>query len=591
MAAAINPRVASGITGLFGKPERADCRLVFVLDPSPPAPQSQPAHGKGGSARKRASGARALQPCGEPLPAHSFVLDYASDKISVQLEGLEARGAPAGPAKKKTRSSAAAEKQLPEVQLVLGSEKELPAALAAVKFAYTGVVEAGSIREVLQVRRQAACLQMGGCEQACVAAVKGMLAPGWSSASRGNCAAGGAGTSAGASSGGGVVTQKAPPPVLELYSCTELWPDPAEDAAFAALLTEAKLQLVAHFGDALAVLNNKELYVQMRALPAVGLEALLESDDFGTDSESSVVLMLAEWMADNHDSTDEDTRRRLCRQLRLVQCSRVYLSGVLPVLAARYEEDPFDPDAWLPVTAAEATCLLTYSLVPEAERKAMAGEGQTSGPCGGMEGWPPAWRSAQPRRQCLPAPAGRSFSFKASLADLEWAFGDLEEADKGFLQLSLGGALDPHHIVSMGLEWSFEVTWSPGDAKAGLYSFPQVPSVLHTSEQPSEAVMTLTEKLLCKAVVALSCMRLSVSGADGQVVLAETLGPDDFARVGSGRGWPDALDLEEPVATNQPSSSSSSSGGGSGTVARWAPYLQGGTCLIGSVTLLPPSRR
>ncbi len=82
MTAAMNPRVASGITGLFGKPERADCTLVFVLEP-------QPRSDEGTSARKTKGGC-ALQQCGEPLPAHSLVLDFASDKIKAQVRWLAA---------------------------------------------------------------------------------------------------------------------------------------------------------------------------------------------------------------------------------------------------------------------------------------------------------------------------------------------------------------------------------------------------------------------------------------------------------------------------------------------------------------------
>ncbi|KAG2431187.1 hypothetical protein HXX76_009715 [Chlamydomonas incerta] len=177
---------------------------------------------------------------------------------------------------------------------MLGGEEELPAARAAIQFAYTGRVQEGlSVREALQ-----------------------------------------------------------------LYGCAALWPDPAEDPAFGALLAEAKRRLVAHFGDALAVLNGRERYEQLLALPAAGLEALLESDDFGTDSESSVVLLLAEWvgvaggagkwMAAAHSRTDEATRRRLCGLLRLAQCSRTYLSWVLPALAARHEASPGSAAGWLP---------------------------------------------------------------------------------------------------------------------------------------------------------------------------------------------------------------------------------------------------
>ena len=176
-----------------------------------------------------------------------------------------------------------------ELRVRLGGEEELPAALAAIKFAYTGRIEAGSVREVLRVWKQADYLQMKGCVEACVDALRDKL--GLSSAAQ-QCTRGSAGGAIQPSASASASTMAAP--VLQLYGCMQLWPDPKHEPAFAALLKEAKPQLVAHFGDALAVLNTKHLYKQMRALPAVGLEALLESDDFSTDSESSVVLMMAE---------------------------------------------------------------------------------------------------------------------------------------------------------------------------------------------------------------------------------------------------------------------------------------------------------
>ncbi|KAG2451966.1 hypothetical protein HYH02_003739 [Chlamydomonas schloesseri] len=218
-----------------------------------------------------------------------------------------------------------------ELRVPLGGEEELPAARAAVKFAYTGQIDAGSIREALQVRRQAAYLQMKGCVEACLAVVRDKLGAG----------------------GKGKKPTRAS--------------DANEEPAFTALLTEAKRQLVAHFGDALAVLNQKELYEQMRELPAEGLEALLESDDFGTDSESSVVLMLAEWMDANYNNTDVATRRRLCGLLRLVQCSRAYSCFILPELAdGRYRIMNSD---WLDLSQKELSCLNTYITAGAAERR------------------------------------------------------------------------------------------------------------------------------------------------------------------------------------------------------------------------------
>eukprot|EP00198_Chlamydomonas_reinhardtii_P001354 XP_001690690.1 predicted protein [Chlamydomonas reinhardtii] len=492
-AAPINARVARGISGLFGQSLLADCQLVFVQERGLLGQQPGP-HGAASSSTRAPPG-RELglgQRCGEPLPAHSIVLRFASDKLAAQLDWPASPGPvdislsivkKNGPKATATSTSstaasvsapaaataiaAAAKAQLPILQVMVGGEEELPAARAAIQFAYTGRVEAGGsgIREVLQVRRQAAYLQMEGCVEACLAAVREQLLK----AGGGGAGVGAAaGASASTNAGGGAASHRQMPSssaVLELYSCSDVWPDPAEDAAFAALLTEAKTQLVAHFGDALAVLNKQKLYDQMRALPVEGMEALLESDDFGTDSESSVVLVLAEWMAANHSRTDAATRRRLCGLLRLSQCSRAYLGWVLPALAAAHEASPGSAGGWLPMTRDDATCLLTYSTAMTVqERFAMRGNAA-------MRLWPANWLSTQRRRQCLTA-EGREISFNASLADLTKAFGGMKSWSTGRLDPILADARHVDHFAAQGWEWNPYVDCWTSDAAADIWEAP-----------------------------------------------------------------------------------------------------------------------
>ncbi|KAG2441541.1 hypothetical protein HXX76_003162 [Chlamydomonas incerta] len=451
---------------------------------------------------------------GEPLPAHTVVLCLASERFQTQVDRWADEPAEAGPSSKRLAAAAAEDpgpgvitrgrkkqgrqqQQQPQPQPVplpqlllqlrvpLGSEEELPAALAAIKFAYTGHIEAGSIREVLQVRQQADYLQMKGCMEACVAAVREKLAaaPGGMTAVDGQASGGVTGATsiaaaAGAAAAEGVVavvgpaaagaaaagaaaaagpaaegpaaegpaaagtpaagaapgndagsssagsgstggkngaTPDAPPPVLELYSCAQLWPDAEQEPAFVALLAEANPRLVAHFGDALAVLNKGRLFQQMLALPAVGLWALLESDEFGTDSESSVVLVLAEWMAVNYSNTDADFRKRLCGRLRLGQCSRAYTSWVLPALALDHLLHPDTQAGWFPITPQQASCVAYFATASDEEREVLLND---------ETGCPETWFSTQPRRQCVP-PEGRSFSFSVSREDLAERFGAL----------------------------------------------------------------------------------------------------------------------------------------------------------------------
>ncbi|KAG2443859.1 hypothetical protein HXX76_002202 [Chlamydomonas incerta] len=480
----INPKVAAAIGGLFGRSEDADCQLVFVLDPAPPT--GEPPSGGGAAAGCGCTHKEAAR-LAEPLPAHSFVLRHASDKIAAQLAWARMGASTSALTSKTARASGAAAKaaaplkQLPEVQLMLGGEEELPAARAAIQFAYTGRVQPGSsVREALQP------------------------------------AAAGSVNAA----------------VLELCSGAALWSDAAENAAFAAALREAKQQLAAHFGDALAVLNDKQLHEQVVALPAAALAALLESDDFGTDSESSGVLVLAEWMAVNYGSTDEALRRRLCGPLRLVQCSRAYLCGVLPVLAARHQRSPTSAAGWFPMTPAEATCMLAYSTASEPERKAMAAEGAPSGPCAGMAMVPAGWRNTQPRRRCLSE--GRSFDCSASLTEMETSFGDLKPGEKGFLYLRLLGSRPGDRVVAQGLRWQPYLQWASGASTAGVFVTPRVPAALAATATPGAAAAE--EGLLTEAVVAVPRMHVSVRGAAGQQSWSEQYGDGGGVAIGAVAG-------------------------------------------------------
>ncbi|KAG2441582.1 hypothetical protein HXX76_003203 [Chlamydomonas incerta] len=651
-----NARVVGGIAGLFGQDDFADCNIVFILDRSPLNVQSCPDSGAVGSAatvaatgegRKRArdddapAAARCVRLACEPLPGHSIVLHFASDKIATQLKWCRAPSEGAGSEKRArkavtvtitavddavTEAKASAhirpQQQLPELELSLGSEEELPAARAAIKFAYTGHVEATSVREALQVRRQAAYLQMEGCVTACLAVVKEKVVE----AAAGEAAAGegpgsqaaaatpavAAGTAAAASAQGGSRPSAAnspstsPPPVLEFFGCAQLWPDPAEDPAFAALLAEAKQQLLAHFGDALAVLNRKQLYNQMLALPVVGLEALLESDEFGTDSESSVVLLLAEWMAANYSRTDADTRKRLCGLLRLAQCSRAYISWVLPALAATHAAGPPGPDSWFPMTLEDVARLTAHTTSSEAERKAMV----EWGPCAITKSWPAGWLSGEPRRQCVPA-EGLTFSFSASLAQLEKTFGALESEAQRNLYPTFDDAPEDRAIVH-GLAWQPHMHLGAAiRTEVGCFLSLRVPDILGRLGSAARQLM------LSGTTAFPSRLRICVYGAAGGAAAAAAGGAphhrevfhrlyddEEFVRVGSGWGRlrafvlrPAAVDAppstshqqqqQNPAAELRLPASAAAAAASSAVAAQWADYLLDGK-LTGSITLLPP---
>jgi hypothetical protein len=93
-------------------------------------------------------------------------------------------------------------------------------------------------------------------------------------------------------------------------------------AAFTPLTLSGQPLLQRYFGGALAILNSPELLAHFNSLCATGVSLLLESDEFKTDSESSVLLLLQLWMDANYDRTTEEARRRLAGTIRLVQLSR-----------------------------------------------------------------------------------------------------------------------------------------------------------------------------------------------------------------------------------------------------------------------------
>ncbi len=68
----------------------------------------------------------------------------------------------------------------------------------------------------------------------------------------------------------------------------------------------------------------------------MAVKELLAADDFGTDSEDSVLLMLACWLEAHKVEEGQDegvpaaTRAELCGQVRLHRLSSTYLHHVLP---------------------------------------------------------------------------------------------------------------------------------------------------------------------------------------------------------------------------------------------------------------------
>ncbi|KXZ51805.1 hypothetical protein GPECTOR_11g247 [Gonium pectorale] len=302
----------------------------------------------------------------------------------------------------------------PVLRVPLGSEAELPGARAAIRFAYTGEVAADSVREALELWQQASYLGIELCAAACVERVRVLL--------------------------DAQAAAAAEPPFLQLFKCSALWPNPNEELGFAAVLASAKKKLAAHFRDAPLALNSPVLLSQLSELPAEALEGLLESDDFGTDSEDTVLLLLAEWMAVNHDRTDATARERLCRQVRLLQLGRAYLGSVLPALAAAHQRalaaegsgrSP-SPAGWFPIGVQELAFItaLASSLTDREAWKAEAA---------GVYDLDSPWYLTRPRRQCIPA-AGREYPWHIAQTSLAAALAALQLGKAFYLHCEASGS-------------------------------------------------------------------------------------------------------------------------------------------------------
>ncbi|KAG2431116.1 hypothetical protein HXX76_009646 [Chlamydomonas incerta] len=584
-AAPGNPDVISSLAGLYGQQEYSDCKVVFMLETTPRGGQAAPSGTL--AAGPAEPGLAPGSVVGEPLPAHSLILRRACEKWNQQWLDWTPRpdsNTRASKRRKLTRmqaaagggASPAARADVPEIRIAVRSADEVPAAAAVVKLAYTGLVEAGSITEALQVRQQAGYLRMPRCMEACLALVKEALL-------RGEGASAGAGSSSGAGGGhggGSGSSSSGAEAAMELFRCSALWPDPANDptfAAFEALLSEAKRRLVAHFGDALAVLNKEVLRRQLWALPAMGLEALLESDGFGTDSESSVVLVLAVWMYVNHCRTDADTRRRLCGLLRLVQCSRGYLAWVLPALALDHHDHPDGRAGWLPITPDQAGWLSNYVGAAAAVKEVLWEE---------RGGVPEGWLNCRPRRQCVPPP-GLAFTFGASREDLAEAFATLEEQQSADVYPEFDDGVFGS-IWAMGLEWRPNLQYTQGDANAYMFLCARVPA---TFEVQSSTVRGLN-LLRRPTEMQRAGLYMSKRGAFGRWkdVLISDLASSEAVAFGSGRGNFFALygAAAPPVPAQRQAGEQQQALRAREAVvaARWAAYLRDGK-LTGKVVLLP----
>ncbi|GIL52748.1 hypothetical protein Vafri_8529 [Volvox africanus] len=450
---------------------------------------------------------------------------------------------------------------LPKLFIPLGSADEVPSARAAIRFAYSGEVVADSIREVLEMRRQGAYLQISGCTAACDDVIQRKLI----TDAMGKLAElSGCEAQSGRSSSSSGDQSSA---VLELFVCEALWPDLEEEPSFADMAEMAKRLLVAHFRTSLLVLNTPSLLDQLLGLRAVGLEALLESNDFSTDSESSVLLLLATWMEANYEQTDVETRQRLCRTIRLAHLSRPYLSLVLPALAADHEKDPGSLPGWFPLDVMQAAFLTGFANATVFERKKLLDANSSTGVR--SPDFPYYSLRVEPRRQCIHS-SGLSFRWYVSQLELQ---AQLQHLPAGAQRRCYGTFENGEPgVIAWGLFWRVSLIITGGAPAAGLFIWCELPQALRVpgSRLSQKGGPTAVTQFVAQVAVH---RRLG----DTEV----RFGPEDYLDVGLGLGWPQILYLlpqrEAPDA----------GGGGGDPLAAWRDYLQDGK-VSGTLTLLPP---
>ncbi|GLC41031.1 hypothetical protein PLESTB_000950600 [Pleodorina starrii] len=562
-----NRSVLRGLAEVFASGRSSDCDVIFCREcntPNPSAP-SRPAAARGGEGDDPqpptgdGAGPSGTGPSvvffGEPLPAHRLILTLASPRFAAQLERWSAEHPP-GPSAAEAATAVGGRCQL---RVPLGSEAEVPAARAAIRFAYTGEVAAGSsssVLEVLEVRRQADYLEIKGCVAACDKVLKAMIKA----------------SGAGGTKEGGSGKRVAGPEIFELFGAEALWPDLDAEPGFGAIVASAKRRLVPHFRNSLAVLNTPSLRGQLLALPATGVEALLASTEFGTDNEASVLLLLAVWMDANHRTTATEVRQRLCSLVRLPYLGRPYFSLVLPALAANFEKNPNGRAGWFSgVTVTFAAFLAAFTGAAARERQCM------------LQSAPPATVPAlqmSSRRQCISPTDGLTFRWHISKDQLLRVVRCLPPASQQGVHVH--GIFDQqsrHDLFAWGFIWGVFIKISAGQPTAGLYLCCRLPAAVAPHCDGTLTAMTVVP-ISARLVVH---RRQGNAQSNVHVVISSS---EDFVTVGSGVGASKLLPLRQPPPQG-------AAGGATAAavvpdpLAAWADYLVEGK-ITGTLTLLAP---
>ncbi|GFR49297.1 hypothetical protein Agub_g11319 [Astrephomene gubernaculifera] len=550
----VNPYVAAAISALFNNTKDSDCVIVLYKEAEGSEPSLKQRRLEDGDVEPGASNG-----FGDPLPGHQFVLRHASDWFEAQLERWnssegQVHSKDVSPAADGSKSDADSR---PVLRIPLGSEEEVPSTHAAIQFAYTGRVQASTVRQMLEVRRQGAYLQVKGCADACDAKLKAAVE----------------------GSGGNGVDLNHPPAALQLYACSALWPD-LTDPSFTAVMASAKPQLVSYFGDALRVLNTPSLRQQLLDLPAVAVEALLESDSFGTDSESSVLLLLAAWMKVNYDKTDKAARGRLCQRVRRLHLSKSYVYDILPALAQGYEVSPNKPAGWFQMTFTTAAFLGRLYGSTEEEHERLLEEKKER-----VSGFPRSKAySAVSRRQCLPE-EGLTYDWFVTQEQLEEKLGQLNPGSHENVRVTLVNGMKA--VTAHGFEWQVTLSYSPGSEAAGLNLSCQIPAA-YTPHKSLYVRQRIPPMPSISAMLEVDRWR----NGERTEGVASSFDVEELLTVGNYWGNDDGLPLQRPpqhgaARAGGDAGGNARGGQGSTLAAAWSEYLHDGK-ITGRIVLLRP---
>ncbi|PNG99783.1 hypothetical protein TSOC_014410 [Tetrabaena socialis] len=550
MASTLNSYAAS----LFGSEELADCVVIFCHgdDAQPPPAKRHKTAGDG-------LPSSVFPRLGDPLPAHRMALFAGSARLRAQAERWTPEQQQAG--------------SKPELRVPLGSPEDLPHALSALRFMYTGKVVGSSAAQLLQVRRQAAYLLVEGCVEACDAALLARITPGVPQQSAEGVAS--------------IISSSPLAPVTELFACRRLLPEPEEsggNSATAALLRACRQQLVLQggggpaavvgaagqsasggssslgellawaFRDAPSLLCDPDTRRQMEALPAAAMEALLGSDSFATDDEATVLLVLGHWLSAN-TAAFVLACNQLCRLVRLSQLPEDYLHGILPFIP------------WFPLTHEEHAFLCQHVSAAGQPKKRARLEASAVGMYDTASPWYAA--GARPCRRC---DLNRPYGWHIEQADLL----AMEKAQT--TKKTLSGSFDNGAVsglVSHGFEWQPFIHSKAEDETAGVYLDCSMPAAL--------CIPANSKRIISLASTSARLVVHRWGGEDGSsrevAHVNRFLRSKDYMKVGKGLGKASALPLAPRLNAGMQ--------GGDGMVPlhMWGPYLHEGK-LTGSLKFL-----